>query len=153
MGSWELLTNSSSSMVLLAVALWASRLLAEGLRTRFFFDIYKGAIAAIEHNIKALGLGACTTVRQIDFVRGMRQSVSRQADLVFLDPPYDHHELVSSSFECLDKCGRLRSGGLVVLEQEVDDATASPSDDFSLEREKTYGRTKISFWRYQTGAP
>ena len=65
-----------------------------------------------------------------------------QTDLVFVDPPYGMPESeVLASLESL----RLSQDGVVVLERSAKVQNSNPAG-FSLDQEKTYGDTKVSFF-------
>ena len=83
-------------------------------------------------------------------VRRALNAVGRQGqkfDLIFLDPPYDQ-KLVGRSLELIASVNPLYSSGIVVAEHSVREAVKSSYRFLSLNDQRRYGDTLLSFFRH-----
>lgn len=119
--------------------------LSRGASFCFFCDPSREAQRIISHN--------ASSVLQLDassytlFPLSLQQALPRlhlEPDVVFLDPPYHLHDLLSSSLDWLASSPHIIQDTLLVIEQEQD---APPPDhpDFLLDEARAYGRTRVTF--------
>ncbi len=125
--------------------------LSRGADRAVLVDSSREAADCVRRNIEKLGLREQALLYQCDWQQAVQRLSREKAefDLVFIDPPYRMTDLGSVCAE-LDKAGLLMPEALIVLEHRTD-APQSLSDGFELERERAYGDTTISFYRYKRG--
>ena len=65
-------------------------------------------------------------------------------DIVFADPPY-HKGLIE---ECLPKLvGMMNDDGVIICESARDEELPESVDGWSIDRVRSYGKTKLSYYR------
>jgi len=117
--------------------------LSRGASFALFVDSGTEARALLRGNVEALALGGVTRVWRADATRLGRAPAGPPFDLAFLDPPYEQ-DLAAPALEGLVSGGWLGDGALVVVEESVKAALASPSGLTVLD-ERVYGDTKLTF--------
>lgn len=119
--------------------------LSRGASFCFFCDPSREAQRIISHN--------ASSVLQLDassfslFPLPLHQALPKlhlPPDIVFLDPPYHLHELLSSSLEALASSPHILKDTLLVIEQEQD-APPPAHPAFTFDEARDYGRTRITF--------
>lgn len=129
--------------------------LSRGAASATFVERDRGALAALQVNVGAVGLGG--RVVATDVARFLAQSPARTGldgegtyNLVFVDPPYRHSP--ASVVATLRSLAPLvRMDGSVVLHRRSD-SERPESPGLVAEGEHTYGKARI--WRYRrTPAP
>lgn len=127
--------------------------LSRGASEAALVDMQREAADCIRRNIDKLGMGERASLYRCDW----RQAVlklggeGRRFDLVFLDPPYRMTDL-GGICAVLADAGLLCDDALLALEHRTGTTTA-PDKRFTLTREREYGDTVISFYRYNGGEP
>jgi 16S rRNA (guanine966-N2)-methyltransferase len=120
--------------------------LSRGAAKVVFADYDRVALAALEHNLRSLGLGEHEAeIRRTDASTTMRAARERHEtyDLVFIDPPYSQARDWSSEL----------SGALVPLLSDaarviLESDRRNPLElSLTLERERRYGDTLIKIHR------
>ncbi|MSO74918.1 MAG: 16S rRNA (guanine(966)-N(2))-methyltransferase RsmD [Alphaproteobacteria bacterium] len=121
--------------------------LSHGAARCTFVENNRAALAALDGNLKACGLGASEArVLRTDALR--LPQASEPADLAFLDPPYGQG-LAAPALQALAALGWLKPGVLCVLELgRRDDVT--PPAGFILLDERSYGAARMVFLQYHT---
>ena len=105
-----------------------------------FTDTSPTSIKTVRDNLSALGGGVCASVVQGDAI-ACAQKYAPVADLIFVDAPYDMHELGAS---LVKKIGALaKSGAIVVWEQESINLCQPDESKWQILRDKTYGRARF----------
>lgn len=105
-----------------------------------FTDTSPTSIKTVRDNLSALGGGVCASVVQGDAI-ACAQKYAPVADLIFVDAPYDMHELGAS---LVKKIGALaKSGAIVVWEQESINLYQPDESKWQILRDKTYGRARF----------
>jgi len=89
----------------------------------FFIDNDQNSLALLERNIRLLGAGKKTTVLQKDATSPGQPLV--QADLIFLDPPYDT-DLAEKTLESFVSAGWISAKALVIVETSAQTGLAFP---------------------------
>ncbi|MEZ5668045.1 MAG: 16S rRNA (guanine(966)-N(2))-methyltransferase RsmD [Alphaproteobacteria bacterium] len=114
--------------------------LSRGAAHATFMDNAGQAIAAVEANVRALGVGARARVLRADATRPPPAPAA--CDLLFLDPPY-RDGAIGAALAALAAAGWIAAGALLVVEREA----KSPLDlaeGMRLEAERRYGRAAIA---------
>ncbi|MSO69220.1 MAG: 16S rRNA (guanine(966)-N(2))-methyltransferase RsmD [Alphaproteobacteria bacterium] len=120
--------------------------LSRGAAHCTFVEHNRAALAALEANLKACGLGPS----EARVLQGNAVSLAHSntpADFAFLDPPYGE-DLAAPALQVLGARGWLKDGALCVLELGRQDAFTPPTG-FSLLDERRYGAARILFLRFK----
>ena len=104
-----------------------------------FTDISPASVATIKKNLGALGGNVSGVVHQMNAV-DVVDTFGPNADLVFIDAPYDSAELGMALVQQLTQVAR--PGTLVVWEQDDTDSSNMP-DGWCVLRDKKYGRARF----------
>jgi 16S rRNA (guanine966-N2)-methyltransferase len=120
--------------------------LSRGASFTLFVDDGAEARALIRANIEAFALAASTRVWRADATK--LGKASAQYSLTFLDPPYGRG-LAAPALQALMNGGWLSPGALCAVEEDAR-ATIDPPGALRLAEERTYGKTKIAIYAYET---
>lgn len=105
-----------------------------------FTDVAPTSIKTMRDNLAGLMVGNRASVVQADAI-AMAGKYGTDADLIFIDAPYDMHELGAA---LVKKIGALaKSGAIVVWEQESINPYAPDESVWQILRDKTYGRARF----------
>ena len=118
--------------------------LSRGARHAVFIEKDRGARAALQQNIAALGETAHAAIVNGDATRPPRATGA--CSLVFLDPPYGE-DLAAPALTALAQSGWLAEGALAVLEIAAREDLEVPKNFEPLD-ERRYGAAKFVFLRY-----
>ncbi len=126
--------------------------LSRGAASAVFIDHYKGALDALTGNIRAFHLDDRAQVIRWDIHINLKCIRNHQPpfDLVFMDPPYERN-LVMPSLDHLHRSRALASDALVVVEHTPLEPLSDKMSAFSVEDQRKYGKTLVSFLKYDTG--
>ncbi|MBQ8042165.1 MAG: RsmD family RNA methyltransferase [Alphaproteobacteria bacterium] len=105
-----------------------------------FTDVAPTSIKTIRDNLATLNVGARATVAQVDAI-GAVNKYGAAANLVFVDPPYSDENLGRSFVARL--ASAVRSGALVIWEQEIGHEFQPDAEKWDVLRDKTYGRARF----------
>lgn len=128
--------------------------ISRGARRVLFVDRNPASIRLIGYNLRACGIEAGFEVIQEDAFKLLR-SLARegvQADIVFLDPPYDwlpYHDLLKLAL----KPGVLAPGGMAVIEHINKAVLPEKGDGYHRFREIRHGDSCLSFYQISEKAP
>ena len=122
--------------------------ISRGAQKAVFFDLDRGALAAIEQNITDLKLGDKTRVQRADATKPPR--ASEPASMVFLDPPY-HRELLGPSITGLANAGWINAEPLIIAERDPRDPVPD-IDGLEILDSRKYGRCQIDICRLGAAA-
>lgn len=129
--------------------------LSRGAATATFIEKAPAARAAIERNLRELGLG-----RQGALLRGGAPGAlvklgaeRRRFHLIFIDPPYGAG-ILQGCLEAVADQGLLSAGGVLVAEHDVADPLPGTwgGGALRLEEARRYGRTILSLYGAGPGA-
>lgn len=109
-----------------------------------FTDTSPTSIKTVRDNLATLNVGARATVAQTDAI-GAVDKYGACADLIFVDPPYVDENMGRAFVARLARV--VRSGTVVVWEQEVDHESQPNGDVWEILRDKTYGRARFLILR------
>jgi 16S rRNA (guanine966-N2)-methyltransferase len=119
--------------------------LSRGAMSCTFVDQNRGAVRAIEGNLKKTGLtGGNVVLREVlAYLKGERATY----DLIFADPPYaDGVSDLAADLIALEGWERwLSEDGFLVVEREA--AGELPVCDLELVQQRDYGRSRIAIYR------
>jgi len=105
-----------------------------------FTDIAPESITTVRKNVAAISAGLQSKIIQTDAIGAVTQ-FAKNADVVFVDAPYDSAEL-GRAF--VNKLGRAATSGTILIwEQESVNAVEPNSDIWNTLRDKTYGRARF----------
>jgi len=122
--------------------------LSRGAASALLVDASERSGRVIRENLRRLDLSDRAQLWVMPVDRALR-SLARQRqtfDLVFLDPPYDQN-LVGRSLEMLASLNPLLPGAIVVAEHSVREPVKSSYASLSLNDQRRYGDTLLSFFR------
>ena len=119
--------------------------LSRGARSALFLDTSKKAAAVIERNLKVTNLQHLGTVMCVDSLTFLRNT-SREFDVAFLDPPYNRG-LLQAAMPLIAQ--RMKKTGVIICESALNDELLQKYYNFTLDRERTYGKIKVSTYRHE----
>lgn len=117
--------------------------LSRGGASCVFVETDRRALAALEANIAAVGLGG--TVRSIDVGRFVKSTNAGPFSLVFVDPPYDLG-LASVEAVLADLCAALKERATVIVHRRKGEPHPETAG-LVLVDERTYGSAQL--WRFE----
>lgn len=116
--------------------------ISRGARHCTFVESNKNAYKIVQRNIEK-----CNIEGKCRLVLGEAKSFLMKKDcfdIAFIDPPYHKGKID----ECLPKLTELMSNdGVIVCESAKDEELPQEVNGWSISREKTYGKTKLSYYR------
>lgn len=121
--------------------------LSRGAKHAYFAENEKKALACIRDNLQYTHLADQATILQTDAVSALYSIHEKEADIIFMDPPYDcgHEERV---LEALSGLSYVTKNTLIVIETSLKSNQAYLEDfGFSLEKEKVYKTNRHIFCR------
>ena len=119
--------------------------LSRGAKSALFLDSSKKAASVIERNLKATGLSDLATVVVTDSLRYLR-GCDRLFDVAFLDPPYNTG-LLQEAIPIIAQ--RMKRTGVIICESALNDKILQKYYKFTLDRERTYGKIRVSTYRHE----
>ena len=121
--------------------------ISHGASFCLFVDDSVECRALIRRNVEALALTGITKIWRRDATQlgPMPAGSGGPFSLVFLDPPY-RKNLVLPATQSLVEGGWLSPDAVLVAEMSAD-GTVPHLADFALLDDRTYGDTRVSFWR------
>lgn len=119
--------------------------LSRGAKSATFLDSSKKAIAVVEHNLKVTNLQPFARVICADSLAYLR-NCTEKFDIAFLDPPYNLGILQ----EALPNVAQImKKTGVIICESALNDKLLQKYYNFTLDRERTYGKIKVSTYRHE----
>ena len=112
--------------------------------TAIFTDVAPESVATVHKNLAAISAENNAKIIQTDAVGAISQ-YAKTANMIFVDAPYDMAE-IGRAF--VNKLGRaVKTGAIVVWEQEADNSVEPNTDTWEILRDKTYGRARFLILR------
>jgi len=122
-----------------------------------FVERDRGAVGTISANLERTHLdGPAVTVVRAEAVGWLATPAARAAGpfgLVFVDPPYDHPELLLATLTGLAGPGLLGPGAQVVVKHFWRDRPPDRVGLLASGRERRFGETALTFYRAAAGDP
>lgn len=119
--------------------------LSRGARHAYFAETEKRALSCIRDNLQFTHLATQATVLQTDAVSALYSIHEKEADIIFMDPPYDcgHEERVLHALSALPL---VTENTLVVIETSLKTDLSYLEDfGFFMEKEKVYKTNRHIF--------
>lgn len=105
-----------------------------------FTDVAPTSVRTVRENLAMLGVDARASVFQADAV-GSVQKFAKNADLIFIDAPYDEYELGRA---LVGRVGCVaRPGAILIWEQETKNTISPDETAWDILRDKIYGRARF----------
>ena len=122
--------------------------LSRGAQSALLVDASERSAHVIRENLRRLDLSSQAQVWAMTVDRALRSLTRRSEifDLIFLDPPYDQN-LVGRTLDLIARGGLLGSRGVVIAEHSVREAVKPAYELLSLNDQRRYGDTLLSFFR------
>ena len=122
--------------------------LSRGAAQATFVERDAPGVAALEANIRTLGVEGATRVLRLDVARalGRLAAEGQRFEIVFLDPPYDT-ELAGEALAALGAGAVTAPGALVVAQHLTKRAPAAAYGALSSFRARRFGETTLTFFR------
>jgi 16S rRNA (guanine966-N2)-methyltransferase len=120
--------------------------LSRGAANAVFVDQAKVALAALRHNLRALGLEDRTRIRQWNIRKNLNCLIGEQPpfDLVFLDPPYET-QAVEPALVSVVSSGALAHDARLIIEHSIREPLGKPIGGLILTDQRKFGKTLVSF--------
>lgn len=121
--------------------------LSRGAKHAYFIENAKEAIGCIQENLVFTKFTDRSTLIKQDVLSGLSLISEKQADIIFMDPPY-HAELEESIFSVLEKLHYVTEDTLIIAEAELHkDFSFLENYGFEIAKEKNYKTNKHVFIR------
>jgi len=122
--------------------------MSRGAGHAVFIDDAPAALACVRENAARLGLARAVTLLKLDARKLAPPPLAAKAPagLVFLDPPYGSG-LAPVALAGLAQKGWLKPGAVAVVEVEAEEPL-TPPNGFTAFDERTYGRARLVFLRF-----
>jgi 16S rRNA (guanine966-N2)-methyltransferase len=128
--------------------------LSRGAREVVFIEKHSAAVALLRTNLDLLGVRNGVEVFGTDALRGFEMLAVRRwlADLIFLDPPYEHAEEFERALDFLDGSHLIAPSGRIIVEHSR--RRELPERLSRLERSRLVeqGDAALSFYRLALAA-
>lgn len=119
--------------------------LSRGAKSALFLDASKKSVAVIERNLKVTNLQQFAAVVCCDSLAYLR-STPREFDIAFLDPPYNKG-ILQEAMPLIAQ--RIKKTGVIICESALNDELLQKYYKFTLDREHTYGKIRVSAYRHE----
>ena len=119
--------------------------LSRGARSAVFLDSSRRAAAVIERNLRVTNLQQFATVIVADSLNYLR-STDLLFDVAFLDPPYNTG-ILQETMPIIAQ--RMKKTGVIICESALNDKILQKYYNFTLDRERTYGKIRVSTYRHE----
>lgn len=119
--------------------------LSRGAALCYFIDTSDEAIELIEENLDRIGASDDAVVLQGDVVESL-PLIYDDPDLWFLDPPYDSG-LDAQTLREMAESPIVTEDAMVVLEQSTLQENIPELEEFRIEDQREYGKTRLIYYR------
>ena len=123
--------------------------LSRGASRAVFVDKNRQSINIIKQNLEHTKLEnkALTMQQEVDKIYSNLPKELTKFDIIFMDPPYNKN-FVQKTLIFLESNGILKESGLIIAEHAKEDLLPQKVGNLEKVREKQYGITSISFYKY-----
>ncbi len=119
--------------------------LSRGAVKAIFVENNVNAYKCIMQNLKTTHFEEQATVLKQDVVLGLRSIKEKEADIIFIDPPY-HGELYERTLSQLSEMSYVSANTMIIVEADLDlDFSFAENYGFEVRREKEYKSNKHVF--------
>ncbi len=119
--------------------------LSRGASKAYFIENAQAAYRCILENLKTTHFEDVSTVLKQDVVLGLRNIREKEADIVFIDPPY-HGELYERTLSQLAQMDYVTENTMIIVEAAKDfDMSFAEDYGFEIRRVKDYKTNKHVF--------
>ncbi len=119
--------------------------LSRGAKSAVFLDSSRKAAQVIERNLKVTNLQQFGTVIIADSISYLKNT-DREFDIAFLDPPYNKG-ILQEIMPIIAQ--RMKKTGVIICESALNDKILQKYYKFTLDRERTYGKIRVSTFRHE----
>lgn len=121
--------------------------LSRGAGSAHFNDISRDSLAVLKKNISAVKEEARCVITNLDYLVFLKTTGAR-FDIVFIDPPY-RFDYGETALKVIAERKLLAPDGVAIYER--DRAFEGNIDGLEMYDERKYGKTYLSFFRYNQG--
>jgi 16S rRNA (guanine(966)-N(2))-methyltransferase RsmD len=121
--------------------------LSRGARKCYFCDNSRASIDLARQNIGKCGAEKKSIVIHADYTRALER-IDDKIDIFFLDPPYKAG-LYENCLQQIDFLDLLSKQGIILAEHGAMDEMPETVGRLCKTREKRYGKTKLSIYRFE----
>ena len=123
--------------------------LSRGASKAIFVDKNKQSINIIKNNLEHTKLDdkALVINQEVDKIYHLLPKELTKFDIIFMDPPYNKN-FVQKTLIFLENNGILKESGVIIAEHAKEDILPKRVGNLEKVREKQYGITSISFYKY-----
>lgn len=121
--------------------------LSRGAKHAYFVENNRNALSCISQNLQFTRFADQATVLRQDVLSALPGIHEKEADVIFMDPPY-HHEYEKQVLQLLRNTPYVTRNTLIVIETSLDtDFSYLHEMGFYMEKEKRYKTNKHVFCR------
>lgn len=119
--------------------------ISRGANKAYFVENTQKAIDCITDNVKHTHFENQSIILKQDVFAALRGSIKETADIIFMDPPYDH-EYEKHALEILSTASYVNDDTLIVVEASLNtDFSYVMNMGFDIQKEKLYKTNKHVF--------
>lgn len=124
--------------------------ISQGAKGCTFVENNKSTYNILLKNINELGFSDKSIVLKRDAIESLKQLQQKNTcfDIIFLDPPYSKGLVETAIYE-IERFSMLSNDGIIISEYDINDPIPNKIGKISIYRTVKYGRTKISFWKWE----
>lgn len=119
--------------------------LSRGAESATFVDSSRKAIDVVRKNLNTVGFYSRAKVIHTDSLSFLNMN-SDDFDIVFLDPPYGNGTLQEALPVVAEN---MKKTGIIIAESNENDTILQNYGDFVLDRERRYGKIRVSIYRHK----
>ncbi len=117
--------------------------LSRGAACATFIDNSRESVAVVNENLEHTKLSKCAIVKNEDALNFLNFTKDT-FDIAFLDPPY-RKDIITSVLPLLSE--KMSDGGVIICETAREEELPMSAGRFTLHREYTYGKIKLTVYR------
>lgn len=119
--------------------------ISRGMDHATLIDNNKMAIQIIKENAKNLGCMDQVRIVCANVFQALER-LDKKYDIIYIDPPYKKQQNIKL-IEKLEACDLVNEDGIIVIESLQEEIWPEKIASYSKYKEKTYGITRISYYR------
>ena len=122
--------------------------LSRGARKAVFVDLSRESIKVVNENLEHCNLKENATVFNGDGLSYLK-TTREKFDIVFIDPPYKK-QLTAKALSLV--LNVLNDGGIIVCETDIKEELPEAIGEYTVAKQDTYSKTKLTIYRYNGDA-